>query len=60
MDKEIMELLKKLEATNAAMDQLAKKVKRQCEVHMREIEKCMTAHSLLFEGHFTSKPTVNL
>jgi hypothetical protein len=60
MDKEIMGMLKKLEATNAAMDQLAKKVKRQCEVHMREIEKCMTAHSLFVERRFTSKPTANL
>ena len=60
MDTETLALIKKLEATNAAMDQLAIEVQKQCQAHISDLENSMVAHSLFFEGCFTSKPTAIL
>ena len=60
MDTETLALIKKLEATNAAMDQLAIEVQKQCQAHISDLEKSMADQSLFFEGRFTSKPPVIL
>ena len=60
MDRELEEALARLEKVNNSMDQLAREVQKQCEFHIREIEKCITAHSHFFEARFTSKPTAIL
>jgi hypothetical protein len=46
MNEEVDYYLKKLEATNAAMEALAEKVKDQCADHISEIQKSMEAQSL--------------
>ena len=60
METETMDLIKKFRAIDTTMDELAKKVEEQCKVYISDLEKSMAAHSLFFEGRFTSKPPVNL
>ncbi|MBL6923309.1 MAG: hypothetical protein ISR39_14180 [Akkermansiaceae bacterium] len=48
MDTETLALIKKLEATNAAMDQLAIEVQKQCQAHISDLENSMADQSLFF------------
>ena len=50
MDTETLALIKKLEATNAAMDQLAIEVQKQCQAHISNIEESMADYRSFYLG----------
>ena len=50
MDTETLALIKKLEATNAAMDQLAIEVQKQCQAHISDIEESMADYRSFYLG----------